>query len=141
MTCAPCMQCPCAVHTLYNLTWQSWLGWDTTGRPPAALGPGLLYYRAVTGVICGLNKGSKSPLVEQTEGSGQEETQGGGRDETEEKVNRGSGRRQCMPRSPSPSTSGANFISNPSERALGCLVLWPHLPGGVRIFKEFKRIK
>lgn len=22
----PCMQCHCAVHTLHNLTWQSWLG-------------------------------------------------------------------------------------------------------------------
>lgn len=37
-----CRQCPCAVHTLHEPTWQSWLGWDMTGRPPAALTPGLL---------------------------------------------------------------------------------------------------
>lgn len=39
VNCDPRMQRPCAVHTLYNLTWQSWLGWDTMGRPPAALWP------------------------------------------------------------------------------------------------------
>lgn len=46
-----------------------------------------------------------------------------------------------MPRLPSTSTSEANFISNLSERALGCLALQPHPPGRVHIFKEFKRIK
>lgn len=44
------------------------------GRPPAALAPHLLPYGAVTGVMWGLNEGSKSPLVEQTEG--QEEDAG-----------------------------------------------------------------
>lgn len=40
-----------------------------------------------------------------------------------------------MPGSPPTSTSGANFISNPFERALDCLVLWPHLPRGVHVFQ------
>lgn len=46
-----------------------------------------------------------------------------------------------MPRSPSMPTPRANFISNPSERALGHLALWPHQPRGVRVFKDFIHIK
>lgn len=67
--------------------------------------------------------------------------QGGGREVKQEEVKGGSGRRQWTPRSPSSPTSRANFISNPSERALGCLVLRPHLPGRVHIFKDFVCIK
>lgn len=40
-----------------------------------------------------------------------------------------------MPGSPPTSTFKANVIPNPSERALDCLVLLPHLPRGVHVFQ------
>lgn len=46
-----------------------------------------------------------------------------------------------MPRSPSTSTSRANFNSYPSERVRGRLALWPRPPGGVHIFKDVIRMK
>ena len=58
------------------------LGYD--GQAPCCpLAPGFLSCRAVTGVIWGHNKGSKSPLVEQIK----EETQDGGREMKQETVN------------------------------------------------------